>query len=149
MGNRNGTMPDVTTTQPLVVKSRPFYFQQPIAYGALDLPEQEANGFREVFPIADVPDVQGGKRRVNKRGGLNNFTGCAGQGIYRGDRLPADLKGNLIIPEPVGRLIRRAIVTPAKREEPSSPMPTPVLNSFAPATSTSARSGLPPRPMAP
>ncbi|MCX8239184.1 MAG: discoidin domain-containing protein [Akkermansiaceae bacterium] len=91
-----------------------FYFQQPIAYGALDLPEQEANGFREVFPIADVPDVQGGKRRVNKRGGLNNFTGCAGQGIYRGDRLPADLKGNLIIPEPVGRLIRRAIVT---REE--------------------------------
>lgn len=87
-----------------------FYFQQPIAYGALDLPGQEANGFREVFPIADVPDVQGGRRRVNKRGGLNNFTGCAGQGIYRGDRLPADLKGDLIIPEPVGRLIRRAKV---------------------------------------
>lgn len=87
-----------------------FYFQQPIAYGALDLPGQEANGFREVFPIADVPDVQGGPRRVNKRGGLNNFTGCAGQGIYRGDRLPADLKGDLIIPEPVGRLIRRAKV---------------------------------------
>ena len=88
-----------------------FYFQQPIAYGALDLPGQEAPGFREVFPIADVPDVQGGLRRVNKRGGLNNFTGCAGQGIYRGDRLPADLKGDLIIPEPVGRLIRRAKVT--------------------------------------
>lgn len=88
-----------------------FFFQQPIAYGALDLRDQEANGFREVFPIADVPDVQGGKRRVNKRGGLNNFTGCAGQGVYRGDRLPADLKGDLIIPEPVGRLIRRAKVT--------------------------------------
>jgi mono/diheme cytochrome c family protein len=88
-----------------------FYFQQPIAYGALDFPNQEANGFREVFPIADVPDVQGGTRRVNARGGLNNFTGCAGQGIYRGDRLPADLKGDLIIPEPVGRLIRRAKVT--------------------------------------
>ena len=88
-----------------------FFFQQPIAYGALDLRGQEANGFREVFPIADVPDVQGGKRRVNKRGGLNNFTGCAGQGVYRGDRLPADLKGDLIIPEPVGRLIRRAKVT--------------------------------------
>ena len=88
-----------------------FFFQQPIAYGSLDLRGQEANGFREVFPIADVPDVQGGKRRVNKRGGLNNFTGCAGQGVYRGDRLPADLKGDLIIPEPVGRLIRRAKVT--------------------------------------
>ncbi|MEJ6725052.1 MAG: discoidin domain-containing protein [Akkermansiaceae bacterium] len=88
-----------------------FYFQQPIKYGALELRGQEADGFREVFPIADVPDVQGGPRRVNARGGLNNFTGCAGQGIYRGDRLPADLKGNLIIPEPVGRLIRRAKVT--------------------------------------
>ncbi|MGJ8695418.1 MAG: DUF7133 domain-containing protein [Verrucomicrobiaceae bacterium] len=88
-----------------------FYFQQPIKYGALDLSGQEAPGFREVSPIADVPDVQGGTRRVNARGGLNNFTGCAGQGIYRGDRLPADLKGDLIIPEPVGRLIRRAKVT--------------------------------------
>jgi len=88
-----------------------FFFQQPIAYGPLDLPGQEADGFREVFPIADVPDVQGGPRRVNARGGLNNFTGCAGQGIYRGDRLPADLKGDLIIPEPVGRLIRRAKVS--------------------------------------
>ncbi|MDB4522477.1 cytochrome C, partial [bacterium] len=45
-----------------------FYFQQPITYGALDLPGQEAEGFREVFPIADVPDVQGGARRVNDRG---------------------------------------------------------------------------------
>lgn len=88
-----------------------FFFQQPIAYGALDLGGQEAEGFREVFPIADVPDVQGGPRRVNSRGGLNNFTGCAGQGIYRGDRLPEDLQGDLLIPEPVGRLIRRAKVT--------------------------------------
>ena len=88
-----------------------FFYQQPIVYGALDLSGQEEKGFREVFPIADVPDVQGGKRRVNNRGGLNAFTGCAGQGIYRGDRLPADLKGDLLIPEPVGRLIRRAKVT--------------------------------------
>ena len=36
--------------------------------------------------------------------------GCAGQGIFRGDRLPEDLRGDLLIPEPVGRLIRRASV---------------------------------------
>ncbi len=88
-----------------------FYFQQPIKYGGLDLPGQEAKGFREVFPIANVPDAQGGARRLHPGGGLNHFTGCAGQGIYRGDRLPADLKGDLLIPEPVGRLIRRAKVT--------------------------------------
>ena len=83
-----------------------FYFQQPIAYGALDLPNQEEKNFRTVYPLAEVPDVQGGERRVGPNGGLNNFTGVAGQGIYRGDRLPADLKGKLLIPEPVGRLIR-------------------------------------------
>ncbi|MBK1855852.1 discoidin domain-containing protein [Verrucomicrobiaceae bacterium 5K15] len=86
------------------------YFQQPIAYGALNLSGQEEPGFRTVYPIAEVPDVQGGKRRVGPNGGLNNFTGVAGQSIYRGDRLPADLKGDLLIPEPVGRLIRQVEV---------------------------------------
>ena len=88
-------------------------FQQPIVYGALNLSTdvQEAEGFRTVYPIANVPDVQGGPRRINKKGGLNHFTGGGGQSIYRGDRLPEDLQGDLILPEPVGRLIRRAKVT--------------------------------------
>ncbi len=87
-----------------------FYFQQPIAYGALDLPGQTEKNFNQVYPIDSVPDAQGGERRIGPNGGLNAFTGCAGQGIYRGDRLPADLKGDLIIPEPVGRLVRRTKV---------------------------------------
>lgn len=91
-------------------------FQQPIIYGALNLPKelQEAEDFRTVYPIANVPDVQGGARRVNKTGGLNHFTGGGGQSIYRGDRLPSDLHGDMILPEPVGRLIRRVEV---KRED--------------------------------
>lgn len=87
-----------------------FSFQQPIAYGALELPDQLEIGFNTVHPIAEVPDVQGGERRVGPNGGLNNFTGVAGQSIYRGDRLPAELKGDLLIPEPVGRLIRQVEV---------------------------------------
>ncbi|GHC57164.1 DUF7133 domain-containing protein [Roseibacillus persicicus] len=88
-------------------------FQQPMIYGPLELDPklQEAPGFRNVYPIAAVPDVQGGLRRVGEHGGLNQFTGGGGQSIYRGDRLPEDLQGNLILPEPVGRLIRRAKVT--------------------------------------
>ncbi|MBK1832585.1 DUF7133 domain-containing protein [Roseibacillus ishigakijimensis] len=86
------------------------FFQQPMAYGGLQLSGQEEEGFRTVYPIAPVPDVQGGLRRVGENGGLNAFTGVAGQGIYRGDRLPADLKGDLLIPEPVGRLIRQVEV---------------------------------------
>ncbi len=86
-------------------------FQQPIIYGELSLPGEQAPGFRDVFPIDNVPDVQGGRGRVRDDNTLNKFTGCCGQSIYRGDRMPPDFNGDLIIPEPVGRLIRRAKVT--------------------------------------
>nr|WP_186776322.1 cytochrome C [Rubripirellula reticaptiva] len=85
-------------------------FQQPIVYGKLDLPGEQADGFREVYPIDNVPDVQGGLKRVRDDGSLNWFTGCCGQSIYRGNRLPPDVDGDLFICEPVGRLIRRAKV---------------------------------------
>tara|TARA_R110002072_G_scaffold46591_2_gene128879 strand:- start:59411 stop:62050 length:2640 start_codon:yes stop_codon:yes gene_type:complete len=86
-------------------------FQQNMQYGKLDLPGQLAEGFNECWPIDDIPDVQGGERRVRKDGSLNHFTGCCGQVVFRGDRLPKELYGNLFVPEPVGRLIRRAIVS--------------------------------------
>jgi mono/diheme cytochrome c family protein len=85
-----------------------FGFQQPPVYGMLDLPNQTSPDFRRVFPIAEIPDVQGGRPRVGPNGGLNHMTGCAGQEIFRGDRLPEDLRGDLLIPEPVGRMVRRA-----------------------------------------
>ena len=85
-------------------------FQRPIVYGKFSLPGEQVEGFRECFPIDNVPDVQGGRGRVRDDNSLNRFTGCCGQSIYRGDRMPADFSGNLIIPEPVGRLVRRAKV---------------------------------------
>ena len=92
---------------------RPAYgFQQHPLYGKLTLPGEREDNFEEVYPIVKMVDVQGGLGRVSKdRGALNRFTGCAGQSIYRGDRLPADFNGDYIIPEPVGRLVRRAKVT--------------------------------------
>ena len=85
-------------------------FQQPIQYGKFELPGEQAPGFREVFPIDNIPDVQGGRGRVRADNTLNHFTGVAGQSIYRGDRMPDDFYGDLILPEPVGRLVRRAKV---------------------------------------
>ena len=41
---------------------------------------------------------------------LNHFTATTGPAIVRGDALPADLKGDLLFTEPVGRLIRRAAI---------------------------------------
>ena len=87
-----------------------FAFQQPIVYGQLDLPGEQADGFREVFPIDDIPDVQGGPKRVRDDNTLTQFTGGGGQTVFLGDNLPGDFVGDLIICEPVGRLIRRAKV---------------------------------------
>ncbi|MBT5018004.1 MAG: c-type cytochrome, partial [Planctomicrobium sp.] len=86
-------------------------FQRPIIYGQFSLPGEQAQNFRECFPIDSVPDVQGGRSRVRDDNTLNRFTGCCGQSIYRGNSLPEDFHGDLIIPEPVGRLVRRAKVT--------------------------------------
>ncbi len=86
-------------------------FQQPIVYGKIRIPGELADGFRICWPIDDIPDTQGGRGRLRANNTLNWFTGVAGQSIYRGDQLPQDFYGDLIIPEPVGRLIRRAKVT--------------------------------------
>jgi mono/diheme cytochrome c family protein/glucose/arabinose dehydrogenase len=83
-------------------------FQQPIVYGKIRIPGELGEGFRICWPIDDIPDTQGGRRRLRDDNTLNWFTGVAGQSVYRGDQLPQDFYGNLIIPEPVGRLIRRA-----------------------------------------
>lgn len=85
-------------------------FQQPIVYGRISLPGEQANGFREVFPIDNVPDTQGGRGRLRNNNSLNRFTASCGQSIYRGNQMPDDFMGDLIICEPVGRLIRRAKV---------------------------------------
>lgn len=86
-------------------------FQQNPVYGRLDLKGEREEGFDAVWPVTGTPDVQGGLKRVRPDSTLNHFTACNGQSIFRGDRLPANLQGNLFICEPVGRLIRRALVT--------------------------------------
>ena len=58
-----------------------------------------------------IADMQGGMNRVRLPDGtLNHFTAASGVEIYRGDRLPPDLVGDLFFNEPVGRIVRRAKV---------------------------------------
>ncbi len=87
-------------------------YQAPILYAAINVKQQKSEKFDTVWPVVSLGDFQGGPGRFHspedKR--LNHFTGCAGQTIYRGDRLPKELYGNVFLPEPVGRLIRRATV---------------------------------------
>ncbi len=89
----------------------PLMFQQPTVYGAFRMTDEQAPGYREVFPLVGLSDVQAGLRYVRPENGtLNHTTSSAGLDIYRGDRLPADLVGDLLFGEPVGRLIRRSKV---------------------------------------
>jgi len=86
-------------------------FQQNPVYGQLNIKGQMVDSFEQVWPIIGTPDVQGGQHRLRPDSTLNHFTACCGQTVYRGDRLPASMLGDLFICEPVGRLIRRAKVT--------------------------------------
>lgn len=86
-------------------------YQTPILYAAINVKQQKGELFDTVWPLVGLADVQGGPNRFRPEDKtLNHFTGCAGQTVYRGDRLPQELYGNVFLPEPVGRLIRRATV---------------------------------------
>jgi len=88
-----------------------WHFQTPVLYGAIDLPEQQPADFLEVFPLVGLADVQGGTDRFRPSDRtLNHMTATCGQQVFRGDRLPLDLRGDALVAEPVGRLIRRAKV---------------------------------------
>ncbi len=87
-----------------------FGFQMIKAYGNLRLGGELLGNFMEPWPVAPTPDVQGGPGRLRPNNTLNHFTASCGQSIFRGDKLPKDLYGDLLICEPVGRLIRRAKV---------------------------------------
>ena len=83
-------------------------FQQHPAYGALEMEGKYDESFLEPWPIVGTKDAQGGPRRIREGDStLNRFTGVAGQEVFLGDKMPP-AKGDLFIPEPVGRLVRRA-----------------------------------------
>ena len=87
----------------------PMNFQVPIHYGAFTVPEQYESGFHAVWPEIGLSDTQGGMVRVRMPvGRLNHLTAASGSDVVRAHRVPADLRGDLLISEPVGRLIRRA-----------------------------------------
>jgi putative membrane-bound dehydrogenase-like protein len=89
----------------------PVHFQQHIIYGQFTAPNELIGQYKTVWPIAHVPDTQGGPGQLRPDNTLNHFTATSGQAIFRGDRLPEDLRGNLLFAEPVGRLIRRTLIT--------------------------------------
>lgn len=85
-------------------------FQINPVYGLLNPQDQINADFQEVWPIIASPDAKPGARHWRADSTLNHFTASCGQSIFRGDQLPDDFKGDMLICEPAGRLIRRAKV---------------------------------------
>ena len=85
-------------------------FQQHPVYGSLEMKGKWDSSFMEPWPLVGTPDAQGGLKRIRPSDNtLNKFTAVAGQEIFLGDKMPPAY-GDLFIPEPVGRLVRRAKV---------------------------------------
>lgn len=85
----------------------PLNFQNHVLYGQSFSRNQFEPGFEVVWPAMGLRDYQGGPSKSREDDTLNHFTATCGGEIYRGDKLPAELKGNLFFGEPVGRLVRR------------------------------------------
>ena len=154
----------------------PMNFQYPIHYGAFtpcaparprrprrrarlrrpppnpNCPPGMENGFEKdfavVWPAPGIGDMQGGIGRTRMPAqNLNHFTATTGPAIVRGDALPADLKGDLLFTEPVGRLIRRAAIenieglTQLRNVYPGAEFMTSVDQLFRPVNISNAPDG--------
>jgi mono/diheme cytochrome c family protein len=144
----------------------PVNFQYPIQYGAFtpcpapaagatpdpNCPVGMESGFEKdfaaVWPGPSIGDMQGGVGRIRMPAqNLNHFTAATGPAIVRGDKLPADLKGDFLFTEPVGRLIRRAKVvnveglTELRNAYPGSEFITSADQLFRPVNISNAPDG--------
>jgi glucose/arabinose dehydrogenase len=86
----------------------PAYFQLPVVYGAFAFPEEFEPGLTTIWgaPIL-VGDFAGAANSRFPDGSLIGATAAAGNDIFRGDRLPKDLVGDLLYGETAGRVVRR------------------------------------------
>ncbi len=126
----------------------PMNFQVPIHYGAFTVPDQYEPGFEVVWPESGLADTQGGMIRVRMPvGRLNHFTAASGADVVRAHRVPPDLRGDLLVSEPVGRLIRRARIvrneglTQLRNVYPGSEFITSTDPLFRPVNITTAPDG--------
>ncbi len=86
----------------------PGYFQFPIHYGGYDVPDRLEPGLEIPWGSAGVGDYQGGIGMVRQPDQtLQRTTAGAGNDVFRGDRLPADLIGDYFYGEETARSVRR------------------------------------------
>ena len=93
----------------------PYFLRNPALVrtrGSYEALRDEANEVNVVWPVRPNPGTnrayQFGIDRPD--GSLNRFTSVCGPQIYRGDRLPAELYGNMFVAEPAANLVSRIVI---------------------------------------
>jgi len=116
------------------------------SYESLASPDNDLNG---TYPSRPTPGVNRGYQFgvLGPDGRLASFTGVAAPTVYRGDRLPGALYGNVFVAEPAGNLISRIILrsddagVTAERAYPKSEFLTSTDERFRPVYLSSAPDG--------
>ena len=94
----------------------PYYLRNPTLLrtrGSYDSLEDEHNDLNTVWPVRPNPGTnrayQAGIDRPD--GTLAKFTAVCAPLVYRGDRLPADVYGNVFVADPAANLVSRIVLT--------------------------------------
>ena len=107
------------------------------------------NDLNATYPARPTPGVNRGYQFgvLRPDGRLASFTGVASPTVYRGDRLPSELYGNVFVAEPAGNLVSRIIVraddagVTAERAYPGSEFLASTDERFRPVYLSSAPDG--------
>ncbi len=72
-----------------------------------------ADDLNAVWPVRQTRGVNRGYQAgiLREDGSLAHFTAACAPTVYRGDRLPAELSGNVFVAEPAGNLVSRIVIS--------------------------------------
>ena len=78
----------------------------------------ETNEVNTVWPVRPTPGVNRGYQTgvLRPDGRLAAFTAVSAPTVYRGDRLPAELRGNVFVVDPAANLVSRILVRRRRHE---------------------------------
>ena len=99
----------------------PYYQRHPTLLrtrGSYESLEGENNEVNTVWPVRPTPGVNRGYQDgvLRPDGSLARFTSVCSPIVYRGDRLPAELYGNVFVAEPAANVVSRIVIEQARGE---------------------------------
>jgi hypothetical protein len=94
----------------------PYFFRHPgltRTRGSYEFLGGAADDLNAVWPVRPTRGVNRGYQAgiLRDDGTLARFSAACAPTVYRGDRLPAELSGNVLVADPSGNLVSRIVVT--------------------------------------